>query len=62
MNYSYEEVARYATQLLLTCGHEGFADIMQEQFPGLSNYMLRKALKDAKILVALQRELKREHS
>jgi hypothetical protein len=60
MQYEYGEVARFATQLLLTKGTGSYVVLMRGQFPGLSDYMLRKSYRDAKILVALRQVLKRE--
>jgi hypothetical protein len=60
MNYEYGEVARFATQLLLAKGTGSYVVLMRVQFPGLSDYMLRKSYRDAKILVALRQVLKRE--
>jgi hypothetical protein len=51
----YEEVARYATGLLVNKANGKFSENMREKFPGISDYMLRKALGDARILVAMRR-------
>lgn len=57
---TYEEVTRHATELLINKANGKFSEKMRERFPGLSNYMLRKSLGDAKILAALRQYIREE--
>jgi hypothetical protein len=54
MSHSYEEIARHATELLVNKADDKFSENMRAKFPGISNYILRKSLGDARILVALR--------
>jgi hypothetical protein len=56
----YEEVARHATELLINKANGKFSEQMRRKFPGISNYMLRKSLGDAKILAALKQYIREE--
>jgi hypothetical protein len=56
----YEEIARHATELLIQKANGKFSEKMRERFPGISNYMLRKSLGDAKILAALRQYVREE--
>ena len=60
-HYKYSDVTRYAAQIMaIKIAHLPPATMMRQKFPGLSDRMVKQAMADAKLLLALRRELKRE--
>jgi hypothetical protein len=61
MKHDYREVARFAVELVMIKYLGGnLAAVMRAKFPGISNRMIRKALGDARLLIALRQCINQE--
>lgn len=62
MTPSKKEVTEFAVKLQLIKGMDGeFRAVMREHFPGITNYAVREAYKNARIIIAIDHTTRTSH-